>query len=388
MASEVNLTSAIRTNLSSLQSTASMLSKTQEKLATGLKVNSALDNPASFFTAKRLNDRASDLAARKDGIGQGIQTLKAADKAIQALNKLVSSAKSLANRAIDEDAEQTTVSLTGSVAIADPASVIATAAFSLTVTLDMEDGSTQTINVHVATGGTFQDVVDGIDDADAISAGFDSSGQIVITREDGVEEAFSVNVTSGAALIGLDNSVSTTVTETDDDAVQARKDLSNEFDELLTQMTQLVDDAGYKGVNLLKNSDLTVKFNENGESKLDINGVNFDVTDPTSPIAIAGAVGDWLSTDDIQTSIDQISEAVTAMRTQASTFGSNLSVLEIRDTFTSDMIGTLEEGAGKLVQADMNQEAANLLALQTRQQLATTSLSMASQAEQGVLRLF
>lgn len=387
--SDINLTSAIRTNLSSLQSTATLLGKTQEKLATGLKVNSALDNPASFFTSKRLNDRASDLASRKDGIGQGIQTLKAADKTLQALNKLVSSAKSLANRAIDEDATTRNTYIKASVAATDPNSVafVTTAQASITITLDKEDGSVETITYSVASGATVQDVVDGLNAFGAISAELDDDNFLVIKAKG--EEYTGFDITNpDVAQLHLDGSAAVSTVETDPDAVDARADLAAEFDDLRTQMSQLIDDAGYKGVNLLKSSDLSVKFNENGQSKLDISGVNFDVTEDSSDIHIAASTNNWVANTDIEAAIEDIDAAVTAMRTQASTFGSNLSVLEVRDTFTKDMISTLEEGAGKLVQADMNQEAANLLALQTRQQLATTSLSMASQAEQGVLRLF
>ena len=83
-----------------------------------------------------------------------------------------------------------------------------------------------------------------------------------------------------------------------------------------------------------------------------------------------------------------LEDALDTLRSQASTFGSNLSIVQNRQDFTKTMIDTLETGAGNLTLADMNEEAANLLALQTRQQLSSTSLSLASQADQAVLRLF
>jgi len=386
MANDVNLSSSVRTNLLSLQSTSKLLSKTQEKLATGLKVNSALDNPASYFTAKRLNDRAADLASRKDGIGQGIQTLKSADKAMKALDKLVANAKSLANRALDEDASRTYATITGTTV--DPADTVTTAG-SITITLTNSNGTSSTLKFTQATGMTIADLVKKVDALEGVSAKINSDNKVVIETED--ESVTNMSITGDLSATNLEianNGSITAVTTTDADALETRKKLAKEFDDLRTQMKQLVDDAGYKGVNLLKGSDLTVKFNENGKSKLDISGVNFDVTDSAGDVYVATAVNNWAGDADIDAAMTEIDKATTALRQQASTFGSNLSTLEVRDEFTKDLINALEEGAGKLVQADLNEEGANLLALQTRQTLATTSLSLAAQAEQGVLRLF
>jgi flagellin len=92
MTSDVVLTAALRSNLLSLQNTQSAIDTTQFRLATGRKVNSALDNPQSFFAAQALNNRASDLTRLLDGIGQSIQVIKAADNGVTALTKLVEQA--------------------------------------------------------------------------------------------------------------------------------------------------------------------------------------------------------------------------------------------------------------------------------------------------------
>jgi len=385
---EINLTSAIRTNLSSLQSTAKLLGMTQERLSTGLKVNSALDNPANFFGAKSLNDRASDLSARKDGIGQGIQTLKASDKAIQALDKLVANAKSLANRALDEAATTYTVSQFkggDSLSAAERNSAInATATIVLTYT--DEFGNSASIRLDFTSTDTVSDVVDAVNNLSDFKAYFNSDGQVVIEGENSV--SWSKVTGGGLAHLSIAAASDTASSVTDQDALDTRKQLASEFDELLQQMSDLVKDAGYKGVNLLNGSDLTVKFNEDGSSKLDISGVKFDPTDSTGGMYIANAAGNWASDANINAALGDVEDAINTLRTQASKFGSNLSVLQVREDFTSSLVDTLEEGAGKLVQADMNKEAANQLALQTRQQLATSTLAMAAQAEQGVLRLF
>src|SRR5580698_4380124 len=98
--SGIVLSASVRQNLLSLQSTASLLATTQNDLATGNAVNSALDNPSSFFTAEALNNRASDISNLLDGIGNGVQVLQAANTGITSLQSLVDTAKSIANQAL------------------------------------------------------------------------------------------------------------------------------------------------------------------------------------------------------------------------------------------------------------------------------------------------
>src|SRR3982074_2022131 len=104
--SNIVLTAAVRQNLLSLQGTADLLSTTQGRLSTGKKVNSALDNPTNFFTASGLDSRASDINNLLDGIGNGVQILQAANTGITSLNKLVDTAKSIANQALQPPAGQ------------------------------------------------------------------------------------------------------------------------------------------------------------------------------------------------------------------------------------------------------------------------------------------
>ncbi|MFB9176373.1 ABC transporter substrate-binding protein, partial [Roseibium salinum] len=102
---DITLSAAVRQNLLTLQSTAQFMSGVQNKLATGMKVNSALDNPNSFFTASGLNSRASDLGNLLDDMGQSLQTIKAADKGIQTITKLVETAKAKANQALQTQSQ-------------------------------------------------------------------------------------------------------------------------------------------------------------------------------------------------------------------------------------------------------------------------------------------
>jgi flagellin-like hook-associated protein FlgL len=268
--SEIVLSAGIRSNLLQLQKTADLINITQTRLATGKRVNSALDNPINFFTAQGLSNRANDLSSLLDSMSTAIQTIQAADNGITSITKLVQSAQALVSQA-----------------------------------LQTSDATT-------------------------------------------------------------------------------RASLATQFGELQTQIDQLAGDAGYNGTNLLNGDDLTVTLNEDGSSTIDVTGVTFDA----AGLNIANAANNWADNAAIQAAGDDLTDALTTLRSQAQTFGSNLSTVQIRQDFTKAMVNTLQVGADNLTLADTNEEGANLLALQTRQQLSITALSLASQASQAVLRLF
>src|SRR5258708_6054103 len=98
------LSASVRQNLLSLQSTADLLATTQNRLSTGKKVNTALDNPTNFFTAQGLDNRASDITNLLDGIGNGVQVLQAANTGITSLQKLVDTAKAIASQVLQTTA--------------------------------------------------------------------------------------------------------------------------------------------------------------------------------------------------------------------------------------------------------------------------------------------
>jgi flagellin-like hook-associated protein FlgL len=165
-----------------------------------------------------------------------------------------------------------------------------------------------------------------------------------------------------------------------------RAALAKQFNDILGQIDALAGDSGYNGVNLLGGAteSLKVTFNEDGSSSITISGVDVSA----AGLGLTDTTGDFASDAEIEGKLDDLSDALASLRSQASSFGSNLSVIETRQDFTKNMINTLETGAANLTLADTNEEAANLLALQTRQQLSSTALSLASQADQQVLRLF
>jgi len=275
----VTLTSGMRQNLVSLQKTNSLMELTQTRLASGKKVNTALDDPVKYFAALGHTNRANDLALRKSEMGEAIQTIKAANNGIEAISALIDSAKSTAQSALAIDATTTTTAT----------------------------------------------------------------------------------------------------------AYGQRSALLLQFETLRSQIDDLATDAGYKGTNFLQQATLVVDFHEtSGESTLTISGFDGD----TSGLSIASGTDVWVEDADVTAAITDLDNAKVELRTQAQSLSNALSTITTREDFTNNMINTLEDGASALVNADMNEEGANMLMLQTRQALGTTSLSLASQAAQSVLRLF
>lgn len=269
--SDIVLSNGVRSNLLQLQQTSDLISSTQNKLATGRRVNSALDNPINFFTAQGLTVRANDLNALLDTMSTGINTIQAANNGISAITKLVQSAQSLVSQA--QQTSDTTV----------------------------------------------------------------------------------------------------------------RATLATQFNAIRSQIDQLAGDSGINGVNLLNGNNLTITLNETGTSTVVIGGVNDNCA---GSLAINASANNWASTTDIGAASSQLTSALVTLRSQSQALSSNLQTVQVRQDFTKAMVNTLNTGADNLTLADSNEEGANLLALQTRQQLSTTALSLAAQADQNVLRLF
>lgn len=375
---DISLTASMRSNLLSLQQTQDLMDMTQERLSTGKKVNSAIDNPSSYYTAQSLTNRASDLNALLDSMGQGIQTIQAANEGIEAITDFVQQAKALANTARDNATVKGTTS-SGTYTAADDKKNITVkiegvADQDIEVTLEDTDSLEQAAT-KIATA--LNDGTDGVKDAeDTVIGGFTATvenGQIKISNSKGIVANVSGTI-SGITFNGeIGNSTRTTSMK--------------QYNEILDQIDQLAKDSGYKGVNLLQGNSLKVVFNEDRSSYLTINGIFADTSDEGLKISRAE---DWTNPDNeaIDASISELVNAITSLRNMASEFGNNYSIVENRENFTESLINVLEEGSDKLTLADMNEESANMLALQTRQQLAINSLSLASQAAQSVLSLF
>ncbi len=501
--SDVVLSAGVRQNLLSLQNTAHLMSITQNRLATGKKVNTALDNPANFFTSQALNNRASDLNALLDSIGQAQQTLSAADQGITSLTKLVESAKSIAKSA--RQSPQPTSNTFGQITVNGTAQAETLASVTGT-SFAVANNTTYSFNINIngagvqtvsyvsdatatdteiiqglqasfaaavtASGATASDIAltqVGTQDVLKISAltadtdfvtsaagnvaiangtynstslldnivaagGTAGTSTLTVSVNGGTTQAITFGTGPGqvstdaelnaalANISGLAGSVSGTLTSfvVASSSIQnnltltastgvdtalgipasinqngalisttgsdpARASLQNDFNDVLAQIDALSKDTSYNGINLLHGDNLKVVFNEKGTSNLVIAGVTFD----SAGLGLTTIAGNGFQADaTIDATITSLDNALSTLRNQASKFGSNLTTVQARQDFTKGLITTLQTGADSLVLADTNEEGANMLALQTRQSLSTTALSLSAQADQAVLRLF
>ena len=281
--SDISLTAGMRANLLNLQQTVNLLNRTQTRLSTGKKVNTPIDDPLNYFTAKSLTDRASDLSTSKDNMSEAIQTISAANNGITAINALVSAAKGVATSAL------------------------------------------------------------------SAAAGDISS-------------------------------------------------LATQYNGILTQITYAANNSFYKGTNLANSLSHTLTVDLGDSSQLVVTG--FDLTATGLVISTAsngtatgsynwGAVSDTTpNAANIQLSVGQLDSALSTLRVDSQGLSSNSNIVTIRQDFAKNMISTLQTGADNLTLADMNEEGANMLMLQTRQALGISALSLSAQAAQSVLKLF
>ena len=161
-----------------------------------------------------------------------------------------------------------------------------------------------------------------------------------------------------------------------------KKNDGKQYGEIIKQYDSLIKDSSYKGINFLREQDLTVTFNENRSAQLSVQGKD------ASAKALGLVTTDWQNQGDVVKSIQELTEALNQIRQMSSELGNYYSIVTTRENFTQNLINVLTEGADKLTLEDMNEESSNMLALQTRQQLAINSLSLASQASQSILKLF
>src|ERR1017187_3647603 len=278
--SGIVLSASVRQNLLSLQSTADLLSTTQNRLATGNKVNSALDNPTSFFTAQSLNNRASDINNLLDGIGNGVQVLQAANTGITSLQSLVDTAKSIANQVL-----QTTVGYSAKSTVTSAAALGGTAA-------NLVDGATikagQTI--IVAASGALPAVTVTIGASESLdqlntalaagnlTASLDSTNKLVITTTNDAASSTIGAVTYPGAGTGTLTFGAVAAPVADPTSQAIRSSLVSQYNNIIAQITTTAQDASFNGINLLNGDNLKLTFNETGKSTLNITGVTYDAT--------------------------------------------------------------------------------------------------------------
>jgi len=387
MSSGITLTAGVRQNLLSLQNTADLIGQTQNRLATGKKVNSALDNPTNFFTASSLDNRASDISNLLDSIGNGVQVLQAANTGITSLQKLVDTAKSIANQVL-----QTTVGYSSKSTATSTIALGGNAA-------NLVDGTvikaTDVLTIASTGGGTATSITFGASEsldqlnvalaANNLSASLDSANKLVITTtNDAASSTIGVVAYPGAGTGTLTfGAVAAPVADAASQIIRAN--LVSQYNNVITQITTTAQDSSFNGINLLNGDDLKLTFNETGKSTLTIKGVTFNAAGLGLAPLVAGT--DFLDSASAKATMAKITSASDALRTQASTLGSNLSIVQIRQDFSKNLINVLQTGSANLTLADTNEEAANSQALATRQSIAVSALALANQAQASVLQL-
>ena len=339
---DISLTASMRSNLLSLQQTQSLMDTTQERLSTGKKVNSAIDNPSSYYTAQSLTNRASDLSSLLDSMGQAVQTIQAANEGIEAITEFASQAKAIANSANDTS----------------EADSVENYMKQFDEILKQIDG------IAKDSGYKGVNLLDGEDQELKVVFNEDRSSSLTVKGDD-----------ASSAGLGLEASAEKWVTKTDKTATQYTTRLKKNAGDFVYK-----DGKVYKVAKAIDGTSTAHDFD-----KLVADG-SLVATEYTTTDGSFKKVS--IDKDAISKSITQVEDAVSKLRNMASVFGNNYSIVENREEFTENLINVLEEGADKLTLADMNEESANMLALQTRQQLAINSLSLASQAAQSVLSLF
>jgi flagellin len=252
-------------------------------------------------------------------------------------------------------------------------------------------GTAVNVTFGDGTGGTVKtlDQLNTALQANNLTATVDTTGKLTISASNDYASS-TLGSTNGGVIGGTLTSTLTFTTAgapvADATSSSTRSGLVSQFNNILSQITTTAQDASYNGVNLLNGDTLKLVFNEKSTSTLSITGVSFTASGLNLSNLTAGTdFVDNASTNGVLTTLNQAS---ITLRSQASTFGSNLSVVQNRQDFNKNLINVLQTGSSQLTLADTNEEGANLLALQTRQQLSLTSLSLASQADQAVLRLF
>jgi len=365
---DVTLSAAIRGNLLSLQATGSLVDRTNTRLSTGLKVSSAVDDAVAYFQSKSLHDRASDLTGRKDGIDQGISSLNSAIGGLSSVETVLNQMKGIMLSAKSASA-------------ADRAS-LGTQLETLGAQLNYlaNDTSYQGLNLINATTANIKVQfsektaavlqVDGVDVRISSALMMTANGAYAAT---GMADAHQLAIIGGAKAWGLtaDSGVTTTIVT-----------VNNTLYGGLTTDTVTTGGYGTAGVTTGVITAATTIYGSGGGLTVGI------TTSGTTAGSMAGFSDVGTSVSIFDSYIAMFDSGISSVRTSTATIGASVALLQTRADFTKTYINTLQTGGDKLVLADLNAEGANLVSLQTRQQLGIQALSFANRSEQGILSLF
>ncbi len=351
--SNISLSSGIRNNLLALQKNTSMFDLVNARLASGRRVNSAVDNPTNYFADVNLKDRASGLRARLDAMGQSIQRIQAADTGISRMRNLVAQMKGVVNGAVGEvdSLQRAELGKQFNSLIVQMAEMVKDAGYA---------------GINLLSGNERDSV--------QFSESFDDSKLDVLgfnVQRFGPENAANYRVDGFGFLRAANPDQGSTVSASNNTRISLG-DGTNYALFLTTPYsgTNSVA-AGIKAFGFTSSNSAALSYGAAGDVT---GGHNIDWTASDYKLSLAGLVR-------------SIEEFDSVLKAQASALANNLAVITNREEFTTGLINVLQTGGDRLVLADLNEEAANLLALQTANQLGTQALALANQQSQSVLQL-
>ncbi len=394
MSNDVVLSTGVRANLLALQQTTDLITTTQERLATGKKVNSALDNPTNFFMANSFQTSVTNLNTLLDQMNLAQRTLDQTNNGITQITSLLNTAKGTLSQALAATA--TTAVLTGTASTLTSTTLLSSLGFAATDVITVNDGTTNTTTFTTSVTQTVQSLINFINQGGTTGnskdrAELSGDGRILLEGATGAAAiTITTNSASTTALLNLgfnatasNGPINNTAASTGATSA-ARTSLAAQFDALRTQIDQMAADSAFNGISLLNNQSLTVIMNQSATTKLVVAGNN----DTSIGLGVVGSTNSFQTSYDINTAMANINNALATLQNQSSNYTADVAVIQDRTDFTKQTINTLQTGTNDLTLADANQEGASLLALQTRQSLSSTALSLATQADQNVLRLF
>ena len=388
----ITLSAAVRDSLLSLQTTTQLINRTQGRLSTGLAVSSAIDDPIKFFQAKTLSDRATDFDAKKAGIDQGISGLTAALDGTEAIESIVAQMKGLV-----VSAKSATTATIGELVsqFNDLRNQIANLARDTQFQgLNLINGTGEKLTVEFSTDTSSTLVVNSVDVTEG-GAGLAIRAAVTAAELSGAVFNVSYDFATG---LTVNHGDSLTVTFAGQSAFTFGSQGSYTFEYGTNTVTVTVGSVG--GTDTASTFALTQVFAAGttitftigsagaGTGQVEFAGVTTAGTNVTVGDVTGQYVIDSTFTTQVNSLVTDLETALKTLRTKAKTLGSNVALLQTRLEFTENYVNTLQTGADKLTLADLNEEGANLLALQTRQQLGIQALAFAGQAEQGILALF
>ncbi|NWG87670.1 MAG: flagellin [Hydrogenophilaceae bacterium] len=326
---DIALTAAMRSNLVSLQQTTELMGRTQQRLSTGNRVNTALDSPANYFIARANNQRADLLNGLKDNIGQAIQTIKATDNTVKSITTLIENLRAQ----------------------------IATA---------------RTARTQVGSAALMRGIASGMANI---------YKQIDNLRRDSTYNGISLMASGVAMKINFNENATTFLKFSGFAGTLSGLGLITSGADLNGANFGISGRTAGQIANTLYYSGFAVAYvNSTGGISASGAGSLIAFSNPS----MTGTYGD-LRFERMESSLNV---ALARLQKESTTLAANLSILTTRQVYITDTVNTLTEGATKLTVADTNEEGANMLLLQTRQSLGVTSLSLASQSAQSILRLF